>query len=139
MTSKPRGDKPPITRAPNTSLAEWIVAIASAILVLGVVGFLIYDGVKSPGKPPEITVEVDSIQAAGPGYLVLFRAVNGGNTTAAEVVVEGELEAGGGRVETAETTLDYVPPNALVRGGLYFERDPRRLKLELRAHGYRDP
>jgi uncharacterized protein (TIGR02588 family) len=139
MGSKPRGDKPPIKRAPNTSLAEWIVASVSAILVAGVVGFLIYDGTRSPKIPPEITVEVDSIQAAGPGYLVLFRAINAGSATAAEVVVEGELEGDGRRVEASETTLDYVPPNALVRGGLYFAHDPRRSRLKLRAHGYRDP
>jgi uncharacterized protein (TIGR02588 family) len=115
------------------------VATASAALVLAVVGFLIYDGLKSPQAPPEITVEVDSIQAAGTGYLVLFRARNAGRGTAADVVVEGELEADTGRVEASETTLDYVPPGGVARGGLYFERDPRRLKLELRAHGYRDP
>jgi len=137
MASKSRDA--PIRLAPNTSLAEWIVAILSAMLVLAVVGFLIYDGLRSPEAPPEITVEVDSIQAAGPGYLVLFRAINGGNATAAEVVVEGGLEADGGEVERSEAVLDYVPPNALVRGGLYFERDPRRLKLKLRVHGYRDP
>jgi uncharacterized protein (TIGR02588 family) len=126
-------------RAPDTSTAEWIVAALSAALVLGVVGFLIYDGVRSPATSPDVTVEVDSIQAAGPGYLVLFRAENRGRGTAAEVVVEGELAADTGRVEASETTLDYVPPGGVARGGLYFERDPRRLKLELRAHGYRDP
>jgi uncharacterized protein (TIGR02588 family) len=131
--------KAPIRGAPNTPLAEWIVAGASAILVLAVVGFLVYEGVNTPETPPEVTVEADSVLAVGPGYLVLFRAINAGHGTAAQVVVEGALEGEGGRVEVSETTLDYVPPAALVRGGLYFERDPRRLKLKLRAHGYRDP
>jgi uncharacterized protein (TIGR02588 family) len=126
-------------RAPNTSTAEWIVAALSAALVLGVVGFLINDGVRSPATPPDVTVEVDSIQPAGPGYLVLFRAENRGRSTAAEVVVEGELEADTGRVETSETTLDYVPAGGVERGGLYFRRDPRTFRLRLRAQGYRDP
>ena len=139
MPAKNRGDTPPIGSAPTTSLAEWIVAFASAALVLGVLGFLIYDGVRSPRTPPDITIEVDSIQAAGPGYLVLFRARNLGRTTAAEVLVEGELEADTGRVETAETTIDYVPAEGQQSGGLYFRQDPRRLRLRLRAHGYREP
>jgi uncharacterized protein (TIGR02588 family) len=139
MASKARGETPPIPRAPNTSLAEWIVAIASAVLVAGVVGFLIYDGIRSPEAPPQIAVEVDSIVTAGPGYLVLFRARNGGKSTAAEVVVEGALEAEGDRVEVAETTLDYVPSGGVERGGLYFEQDPRRLRLRLSAKGYREP
>jgi uncharacterized protein (TIGR02588 family) len=125
--------------APNTSAAEWIVAAASAALVLGVLGFLIYDGVRHPETPPNATVEVDSIQPAGPGYLVLFRALNGGRSTAAEVMVEGELEADTGNVETSETTIDYVPAGGEQRGGIYFAHDPRRLRLRLRAHGFREP
>jgi uncharacterized protein (TIGR02588 family) len=126
-------------RAPNTSTTEWIVAALSAALVLGVVGFLVYDGVRSPATPPDVTVEIDSIQPAGPGYLVLFRAVNRGRSSAAEVMVEGELEADTGRVETSETTIDYVPAGGQHPGGLFFTRDPRRLRLKLRAHGYREP
>jgi uncharacterized protein (TIGR02588 family) len=126
-------------RAPQTSTVEWIVAAASAVLVLGVLGFLIYDGVRKPQTPPDVTVQVDSISKAGPGYLVLFRALNRGRATAAEVLVEGELEADTGRVETSQTTIDYVPGGGEQRGGLYFTRDPRILRLQLRAHGYREP
>ncbi len=131
--------KAPIRGAPSTSTAEWIVAAVSALLVLGVIGFLVYDGLASPQTPPDVRVEVDSIQQAGPGFLVLFRAHNSGNNTAADVIIEGELLADSGRVETSETTLDYVPAGSEQRAGLYFTRDPRSLKLRLRAHGYRDP
>ena len=120
-------------------MAEWIVAIASAALVLGVLGFLIYDGVRAPRTPPDVTIEVDSIQTAGAGYLVLFRARNSGRSTAADVLVLGELEADSGRVETSETVIDYVPAEGEQRGGLYFRQDPRSLRLRLRAQGYRDP
>lgn len=129
----------PIKGAPSTSVSEWIVAISSAALVLAVLGYLIYDGVRSPKTPPDVTIEVDSIQKAGPGYLVLFRARNGGRTTAAEVLVEGELETNSGKVETSETTIDYVPARGEQHGGLYFRQDPQRGRLRLRAHGYRDP
>ena len=54
-------------------------------------------------------------------------------------MVEGELEADTGKVETSETTIDYVPAEGEQRGGLYFRQDPRRLRLKLRAHGYREP
>jgi uncharacterized protein (TIGR02588 family) len=125
--------------APNTSKAEWIVAAVSAALVLGVLGFLIYDGVRHPATPPDVTIEVDSIQQAGAGYLVLFRARNRGRSTAAEVLVRGELQADTGAVETSETLLDYVPGGGDQQGGLYFAHDPRQLRLRLRAHGFREP
>jgi uncharacterized protein (TIGR02588 family) len=139
MATKARDQSPPIKGAPTTSVAEWIVAIASAALVLAVLGTLIYEGVQSPKTPPDVTIEVDSIRRAGAGYLVLFRARNGGRSTAAEVLVEGELEADSGKVETSETKIDYVPAGGEQQGGLYFRRDPQRSRLRLRAHGYRDP
>ncbi|HEX2248993.1 MAG TPA: hypothetical protein VHH32_01510 [Gemmatimonadales bacterium] len=137
--SEEKGGKAPIRAAPSTSTLEWIVAAVSALLVLGVIGFLLYDGVVSPKTPPDVRVEVDSIQQAGPGFLVILRARNDGHNTAADVIIEGELMADSGRVETSETTIDYVPAGGEQRAGLYFTRDPRRLKLRLRAHGYRDP
>jgi uncharacterized protein (TIGR02588 family) len=129
----------PIKGAPTTSVTEWIVAISSAALVLALLGYLVYDGTRSPRTAPDITIEIDSIQKAGAGYLVLFRARNGGRTTAAEVVVEGELESDSGKVETSEATIDYVPARGEQRGGLYFREQPQRARLRLRAHGYRDP
>jgi uncharacterized protein (TIGR02588 family) len=139
MTPKTREQLAPIKGAPTTSVSEWIVAISSAALVLALLGYLIYDGTRSPRTPPDITIEVDSIQKAGSGYLVLFRARNHGRITAAEVLVEGELEGDSGRIETSEATIDYVPAEGEQRGGLYFRQDPRRTRLRLRAHGYRDP
>lgn len=139
MASKAQEQRAPIKGAPTTSVSEWIVAIASAALVLALLGFLVYEGIRSPGTPPDVTIEVDSIQKAGPGYLVLFRARNTGRTTAAEVLVEGELEADSGKVERSETTIDYVPARGEQRGGLYFRGDPQGSRLRLRAHGYRDP
>src|SRR5215210_5754050 len=129
----------PIKGAPTTSVSEWIVAISSAALVLALLGYLIYDGTRSPRTPPDVTVEVESIQKAGSGYVVLFRARNHGRITAADVLVEGELEGDSGKVETSEATIDYVPARGEQRGGLYFRADPQRSRLRLRAHGYRDP
>ena len=114
------------------------MAAASAALVLAVLGFLIYDGVR-PTTPPDITLEVDSIATAGPGYLALIRVHNRGRSTAADVLVEGELQADTGRVETSETIIDYVPGGGAQQAGLYFAYDPRRLRLRLRAHGFREP
>ena len=137
----PRASEPraPVKGAPATSVSEWIVAIASAALVLALLGFLVYEGVRSPKTPPEVSIEVDAIQKAGAGYLVLFRARNSGRTTAAEVLVEGELETNSGKVEKSETIIDYVPARGEQSGGLYFRGDPQHSRLRLRAHGFRDP
>jgi uncharacterized protein (TIGR02588 family) len=139
MAPQAREQQVPIKGAPTTSVSEWIVAISSAALVLALLGFLVYEGVRSPRTPPDVTIVVDSIQKVGPGYLVLFRARNGGRTTAAEVLVQGELEEDSGQVERSETTIDYVPARGEQRGGLYFRGDPQLSRFRIRAHGYRDP
>jgi len=131
--------RPPDREAPSTSRVEWIVAGASALLVLGAIGYLVYDGVRSPATPPDVTIEIDSIGAAGPGYLVQFHARNRGRSTAADVLVEGELRADTGRVEVSQTTIDYLPPAGTQQGGLYFAHDPRQFRLELKPHGYERP
>jgi uncharacterized protein (TIGR02588 family) len=71
--------------------------------------------------------------------VVEFRAINAGAKAAAELLIEGELEGPDGPIETAEATIDYLPPRSEREGGLIFSRDPRKHELHLRAKGYVDP
>ena len=118
---------------------EWVVAGLSTVLVLGAAGFLLRDAVEAPPTPARITVEVDSVVPAGEGFLVEFRARNEGHTTAAGLTVEGEVQDDSGAVEKSQVTLDYVPARGTRKGGLFFTRDPRRGRLELRPQGYGRP
>lgn len=118
---------------------EWALAAASALLVLGVVGFLLYEALAEPLTPPEVAVAVEAIRPLQSGYLVEFRAENRGQTTAAGLHIEGTLKRGSATVETASTTLDYVPAEAGRRGGLYFTVDPRAYELSVRPTGYGRP
>ena len=123
----------------GTSPLEWALAALSAALVLGVIGFLLYEGLAEPTTPPEVRVTVETVRPAGSGYLVTFKAENRGQRTAAGLGVEGTLKRGGTTVETRSTTLDYVPSEGARKGGLYFTEDPRDYELALRATGYDRP
>ncbi len=123
----------------GTSGLEWVVAGLSALIVLGTAGFLVMDAFRIPPSPPRITIEVDSVVRAGPGYLVEFRARNSGQTTAAGLVIEGEIKGDTGTVEKGEVTIDYVPSEGVRKGGLFFTRDPRQHRLEIRPKGYDRP
>ena len=118
---------------------EWPAAIVSTLLVLGVVGYLLYDAVARPRTPPAVTVQADTVLKAGGLWLVRFRAENAGHTTAAAVKIEGELMEGEQPVESSEAVLDYVPGESVRHGGLFFRADPRAYRLELRALGYQEP
>jgi uncharacterized protein (TIGR02588 family) len=118
---------------------EWVAAAVSTALVLAVVGYLLYDGVARPRTPPDIQVAADTVLRSGGLWLVEFRATNDGHETAASVKIEGELMQGDSSVEASEAVLDYVPGRSVRHGGLFFRRDPRAYRLELRAHGYQEP
>jgi uncharacterized protein (TIGR02588 family) len=118
---------------------EWVAAAVSTALVLAVVGYLLYDAVARPQTPPAVEVAADTVLRSGGLWLVEFRAVNGGHQTAAAVKVEGALMRADSAVETSEAVLDYVPGRSVRHGGLFFSRDPRAYRLELRALGYQEP
>ncbi len=123
----------------GTSRLEWAVAAACALLVLGSIGYLLYDALSGSSTPPEVWVTVEAVRPSGPGYLVEFEAENLGHKTADGLGIEGTLKRGATTVETRSTTLDHLPGDSKRRGGLYFTEDPRAYTLDLVATGYGRP
>lgn len=126
-------------RKPDVSVWEWVVAGASAVLVLGAIAFLALEAMRGTEQPPSVQVSADSIVALPLGFLVQFTAQNQGDATAAAVTIEGELRSDTGSVERATATIDYVPEHGRASGGLFFRNDPGRFRLDLRATGYHRP
>ena len=121
-------------------LLEWIAAGIGLVLTLGIVAVIGREAIGGEAEqPPAIEVKAESLVPISSGYRVGIAAVNRSGATAAEVQVEGRLMAGDVPVETSGLTLDYVPGHATRKGGLFFARDPRRHRLELRALGYQEP
>ena len=118
---------------------EWIVAAVGFMLVAAVIGFLLYEAIVGNRLPPDVKLSVDSVIQTGNGYLAKITAINEGGTTAAGVVIEGELRKGTEPIERSWTTIDYLPPLSKQSGGLFFTRDPRQFELQVRPHGYAEP
>lgn len=123
----------------KTSFLEWIVAAVGLILVVGTIGFMMYEGLGSENAPPNFTAKIERIDAVNSGYLVLFSIANAGDQTASGVNVEGELKNGGESVEKSDVTFDYAPSNSETKGGLFFKNDPKQFQIEIRAKGYVEP
>lgn len=136
MPSKGQGEQGKLDDAP---LWMWAVALVGLALVAGSIAFMLYEATAGDSSPPDVSVRVDSILTTRSGYLVKFRAVNEGGSTAEGLTVEGELRDAGGSVETSETTIEYVPSHSEREGGLFFTRDPRAHELRIRAKGYEKP
>lgn len=125
--------------APPASPWEWVVAAIGAMLVLGAIGYLVYFAETTPMSLPVIVLEQEPTARSGAGYVVVVTVTNEGGTTAAAVEIEGMLSRGGVELETAATTLDYVPRFSTRQAGLFFSSDPRDGVLTLRALGYAEP
>ena len=128
--------KPSATAIPPL---EWAAAAVGFALVCGVLGVMVWLGLTRGDAPAEVSVRAEVVAPAAGGYVVTIRAINTGGTTAADVMVEGELRGAGGVAETSTMTFKYLAPHSERRGGLFFEKDPRQFKLELRAKGYESP
>jgi len=118
---------------------EWIIGAVGFVLVASVIGFLLYQALTGDRKPPDVQLRVHSIVQTTNGYMVHMKAANHGGSTAEGVVIEGLLLEGSVPLERSETTIDYLPPRSEKNVGLFFTRDPRALRVELRALGYEEP
>lgn len=121
------------------SKAEWAVGIVCSVVVLLAVGYLFYRALAGPASPPSITLQAERILPAGAGYLVELRIRNEGGETAASLMIEGSLMQDTTAVEKSTATIDFVPAETERTGGLFFTKDPRRYRLELRPTGYDRP
>ena len=126
-------------RKSHTPISEWIVAGVGLILVVGMVGFLMYQAVMETPSSPDVTVQVESVITLRSGYLVKIKITNYGDATAEGLIVEGELKKGEEQIELSHTEIDYAPAHAEKQGGLFFSQDPRQGELRVRALGYEEP
>ena len=124
-----------------TPFWEKVVGVVGLLIVLGVVGFLLYEALQ-PQTAAEIVAEVKAVTPQAGGYLVDFVASNHGRQTAASVTIEGALydpAQGDEPVETAEVTFDYIPDQSERTGSFVFKHDPRRYEVRLQVKGFMDP
>jgi uncharacterized protein (TIGR02588 family) len=139
-----RVNQPDPSHAQTPAMPFWekAVGVVGLFLVLGILGFFIYQGFQ-PDTPPEIVIEIEQIVANGGGYLVQFHALNRGSATAAGVLVEGTLSEAanptGEPVATSQVTFDYIPAYSTRQGGLFFQANPEQYQLQIQVKGYLEP
>ncbi len=127
-----RGEEP---KDKGTSLLESISAAIGLVIAVVLLGFIAMDAVRTPDRPPILTVTPAGIVAGQGTYVVEVEVANASRRTAAAVSIEGTLKEGGQTVETSSTSLSFVPGHSERKAGLIFTRDPRRYTLETRATG----
>lgn len=118
--------------------AEWAAAAVGLAIVIFAITVIARDALPLEKTPPALSVEVEAVHRQETGYLLEFRVHNSGQSTAAEVQVEGELRTNDSR-ETSDATLDFVPAQSSRSGGLLFRKDPHSGTLTIRTKGWQRP
>lgn len=123
---------------PPTPLLEWISALTGAAMAIGLLSYLIWEGLGSSRTPVDLLVQVDAISQARSGYRVDLSVTNSGGETAAEAKIDVLSRAEGGE-EQGEIVFDFIPGHSVRRGTIMFRSQPSVETVELRVLGYREP
>lgn len=118
---------------------EWVALAVSVLAVVGVVGFLIVDGIRDEGQPPTPIVELHRADAYATdhGWIVPATITNQGDT-AAEALVLRSTAVVGGEPEEGEITVDYLPAGTSVEVSLGFSAEPSG-EVTVQVIGFRLP
>ncbi len=120
-------------------LISWITASVGLLLVLGVIIFLLTKAAAKGPTVPKIHVQASTVFKDAGKHLMIISVTNNGNTTAAALVIEGELKNGTQSVEKSTVTLNYVPAGSTRKAGIYFINDPKNFVLILTPKSFEQP
>ncbi|HEX8749279.1 MAG TPA: hypothetical protein VF717_19040 [Pyrinomonadaceae bacterium] len=120
---------------PRTT-AEWVSLIISALLLAGVVGIVLALWLNSPDSPARFRIERGTPRNEAGQFYLPIKVTNEGDTTGAQVTIEGKLKVNE-REETAATTFDFIPARSSAEGILIFIAEPG--SAEVRVISYQQP
>lgn len=118
---------------------EWAVLAISALVIVLVAGFLVFEGLTAGDDPPDpaVTVHSDQGRAGAHGWIVPATVLNRGHEAAEAVVLEATATVGG-ETETSEIDIDFLPAGTAVDVAFAFSDRPEG-GVEVRVVGFRLP
>jgi uncharacterized protein (TIGR02588 family) len=125
-------------KKPEKNWLEWLVFALSAALIAAVLGFLVYETANVGNSPPDIQVQIGTPEARTGYFAVPIEAMNKGDHTAEGVHIEVVLKAGG-KEETGDFEIAFLPRRGSREAWVTFKTDPRAGTLEARVLGYEKP
>jgi uncharacterized protein (TIGR02588 family) len=116
------------------SWLEWVVFAISALLILGLVVYLVKDAIQDKQRPPDLRISLGQPVPSAHGYVVPVAVANAGDETAQ--AVELEISTGGDKPEHATLTYDFLSSGEEREGWVGFTGKPEG-RLSARVVGYR--
>ena len=118
---------------------EWFALAVSVLAVVGVVGFLVVDGLRDEGQPPTPIVEVRYPEAYSTdhGWIVPATVTNDGDRAGEALVIRATATVNG-EEEESELTVDYLPARTAVEVSIGFSAEPDG-EVTVQVVGFRLP
>ena len=113
---------------------DWALVIAGAAIVLGVVGFLVYQIATLPDEPAALEVTLDAPEVSGGTAMIPVTVENVGSKVAEAAVIE----VCAGPESCAEVSFTYVPQGSTREGEVGLSA-PLAGPLETRVVSFRTP
>ncbi len=118
---------------------EWVALVVSVIAILGLVGFLVVDGLTHPERRAILGVVVHPAEPSRETFQVPITLRNDGNQPAENIDVEVVLKGGERDIDTGSVSIPFIASRSSVEAVVVFAEDPRRFPAEGRVLGYEVP
>ncbi len=118
---------------------EWLVLAISAAVVIGIVGFLVIDGLTNEGRPPSPRVELlieEGYEVPG-GWVMPATVTNDGDDAAVALMLRATATVDGTE-EESEVSVDYLPPGTHVDVSFGLSGEPEG-EVTVQTVGFRLP
>ena len=118
---------------------EWLVLGISAAVLIGLVGFLVIDGITDSGRPPAplVVLDTDAAYEVSGGWVVPATVMNEGDE-AAEALALRATATVAGTEEESEITVDFLPSGTDVNVTFGFSAQPDG-EITVQTVGFRLP
>ena len=125
-------------QSPARKLAEWVTMGISMLLILGLAGYLVFQGFQPapPYIPAEVRALMQQVRQDGERYILPVEVANRGNRTLRDLKVEVTYLGPEGK-ETQDFLIDYLGERSQQNLFFYFDRHPAELQVETQPVSYR--
>jgi uncharacterized protein (TIGR02588 family) len=117
---------------------EWVAGILSLVIVVGTIGYLVFEIFQPRPDAPTLTVKVVQVRQSGGLFAVDVEVHNSSRGAAADVHVAGFARSGDGGEAHAEARVDHVPGFSKRSATLVFAHHPGD-RPDVRVIGYTKP
>lgn len=120
------------------NIVEWLVLAVSLAGIVALAAVLVVEGL-SEGRPadPRVELRIAEARQGTLGWIVPAVVSNGGGEAIEAVLLEASAPVGG-KPETSEVELDYLPARTTVDVAFSFSAEPSG-PVSVRLVGYRVP